>query len=181
MKTSGEASSLEIVLLCLGKIWEPAGEALNVQKELGVHSLEETQAAVECAGYEICRVDLPEKVSGFAEIIVDKPYIVLNRQKSPQNLRYTVPHELGHHILHLNPARDSDLLGFPSVGNAELEADLFASSWLLCLRKDKQRDDVLLRNPESSRTLAIYFFLSVAIVLFALLASFMVRYVPETR
>jgi len=181
MKSIDQASSLEIVLQCLGKIWEPAGEALNVQNEMGVHSLEETQAAVERAGYEICQVDLPEKVSGFAEIIADKPHIVLNRQKSPQNLRYTIPHELGHHILHLNPLRESDLLGFPSVGNAELEADLFAISWLLCLRKDKPRDDVLLWNPESSTTLAIYFFLSVAIVLFALLASFMARYVPETR
>ena len=181
MKSIDQASSLEIVLQCLGKIWEPAGEALNVQNEMGVHSLEETQAAVERAGYEICHVDLPEKVSGFAEIIADKPYIILNRQKSRQNLQYTVPHELGHHILHLNPLRKSNQLGFPRVGNVEFEADLFATSWLLFLGKDKQRHDVLLRNPESSRTLAIYFFLSVTIVLFALFASFMVRYVPETR
>jgi hypothetical protein len=77
--------------------------------------------------------------------------------------------------------RESYQLGFAGVGDAELEADLFATSWLLCLGKDKRRDDVLLRNPQTARTLAIYFFLSVAIVLFGLLASFMVRYIPETR
>jgi Zn-dependent peptidase ImmA (M78 family) len=181
MNTGERMSSLGIVLQCLGKIWEPAGEAFRVQNDLGVRSLEETTGALERAGYEICHVDLPGKVSGFAQVIADKPHVVLNRAKSKQELQYTVPHELGHHILHLNAVDDFDPDGFPRIGNAELEAGLFATSWLFCLDEDKQRNVVLLRNPEISRTLSIYFLLSVMIVLFGLLASFMLRNVPETK
>jgi Zn-dependent peptidase ImmA (M78 family) len=181
MKTGEKISSIGIVLQCLGKIWEPSGEAYKVQNDLGVRLMEETTGALERAGYEICPVDLPEKVSGFAQIIGDRPHVVLNRAKSRQELQYTLPHELGHHILHLNPARESDPLGFPGLGDAELEADLFATSWFLLLGNGKQRNDVLLLNPESSRTLAVHFFLSIVIALFALLASFMLRDVPQIK
>lgn len=181
MNTGERLSSLGIVLQCLGKVWEPAGEAFRVQNDLGVRSLEETTGALERAGYEICHVDLPGKVSGFAQVIADKPHVVLNRAKSKQELQYTVPHELGHHILHLNPSSKSDPLGFPSFGDSELEANLFATSWLFCLGENKQRNVVLLRNPEISRTLAIYFLLTVMMVLFGLLASLMLRDVPETK
>jgi Zn-dependent peptidase ImmA (M78 family) len=98
---------------------------------MGVRSLDETTGALERAGYEVCPIDLPTKVSGFTQIIADRPHLVLNRAKSQQELDYTVPHELGHHILHLNPVSKSDGLGFPPIGDAELEADLFATFWLL--------------------------------------------------
>ena len=67
-----------------------------------------------------------------------------------------MPHEFGHHILHLSPACISDALGFQGVGDDELEANLFATFWLL--KNDKQRNGGLPQNPESSRTLAIYLF-----------------------
>jgi Zn-dependent peptidase ImmA (M78 family) len=181
MKTRERTSSLGIILQCLGKIWEPTGQAFKAQQDLGVPSLEETPGALERAGYEISHVDLPEKVSGFAQIIAGRPYVVLNRSKRQQELRYTLPHELGHHILHLNPVRDCDPLGFPGIGDVELEANLFATSWLFCLGRNEQRDEVLMQNIEISRTLIIYFFFSVMIVLFALLASFMLRDIPETK
>ena len=181
MKTDERISPFGILLQCLVKIWEPAGEAYRVQKELGVGSLGDTTVALERAGYEVCPVDLPEKVSGFAGIIGGKPHVVLNRAKSELELQYTLPHELGHHILHLNPQGESNLLVLPHIGDVELEADLFATTWLMLLREDKRRKDVLLRSPEISRTVAIYFFLSVMIILFALLASFMLRDIPETK
>jgi Zn-dependent peptidase ImmA (M78 family) len=181
MKTDEPISSIGFIFQCLGKIWEPASEAYKVQNEIGIRSLEEVTGAMERAGYEICLVDLPGKVSGFAQIIADRPHVVLNRAKSRQELGYTVPHELGHHILHLNPASKSNGLGFPTVCGSELEADLFATSWLLFLPDEKQRNDVLLRNSEVSRTIAIYFFLSVMVVLWAVLANLMLRDVQETR
>jgi Zn-dependent peptidase ImmA (M78 family) len=153
MKKNERVSSFEIVLQCLWRIWEPAGVAFRVQRALGVRSLEETTSALERAGFEICLVDLPEKVSGVAAIIADRPHIVLNRAKSQDELQYTLPHELGHHKLHLKPVRDYDPLGFPGSDDAEFEADLFAVSWLFFLSKDKQRNAMLLQNPEISRTL----------------------------
>jgi len=181
MKTGERISSFEIIVQCLGNIWEPAGAAFKVQADLGVRTLEETSRALERAGYEICPVDLPAKVSGFAQIIADRPHLVLNRAKSRQELQYTIPHELGHLILHLNPVSDPDPLGFSQVCGAELEADLFATSWLLFLPDEKQRNAVIFRNSEVSRTLAIYFFLSVMAALVAVLLNFILRDVQETR
>lgn len=181
MNRTGEPSSVEILLACLGKIWEPGAEALRVQKDLGVSSLEETVPALERAGFEICYVDLPDKVSGFAEIIADKPHIILNRQKSPQNLQYTVPHELGHLILHLSPVPKPDPLGIQGVGNDELEADLFATSWLLFLRNDEGRNNVLPQNPESSRILVLYLLFTIALVLCTLIAHLFIPHHRETK
>ena len=173
--------SFGMALQCLWKIWEPAGTALNVRHALGVRSLEDTTPALERAGYEIFYVDLPDQVSGFAEIIADKPHIVLNRAKSRQELEFTLPHELGHHTLHLNPVRDYGPHVSPDLGSAEFEADLFAMSWLVFLGKDKQRNLVLLGDPEISRTLVSYFFVSVVFVLCACLMSFMLPEIPETK
>jgi hypothetical protein len=181
MNRSRKSSSLEILFQCLSKLWEPAGEAFHVQNELGILSLEETRPALECAGYEISHVDLPERVSGFAEIIADKPHIILNRQQSPQNLQYTVPHELGHHILHLSSAPKHDPLGFPGVGDKELEADLFATSWLMVLGNDKQRNEALPQNPESSRALVIYLLLTLVLVFATVMMHLFLQPAPESK
>lgn len=181
MKMGEKVSILEIVLHCLCRMWGPAGVAFRVQRDLGVHSLEETTGALGRAGYEVCFVDLPEPVSGFAAIIADRPHIVLNRAKSQEELQYTLPHELGHHKLHLKPVRDYDPLGFPGADEAELEADLFAMSWLFFLSKDKQRNTTLLQYPEISRTLVSYFFISAVFVLCALLMSLMLPAIPRTK
>jgi Zn-dependent peptidase ImmA (M78 family) len=181
MKMGKKDSSFGIVLQFLWRIWEPAGVAIRVKHALGVRSLEETTGALGRAGYEVCSVDLPEPVSGVAAIIADRPHIVLNRAKSQEELQYTMLHELGHHTLHLKPVRDYDPLGFPGLDDAELEADLFAAFWLLFLSKDKQRDTVLLWNPEISKILALHLVASVMIVLCALLTSWMLRGIPKTK
>lgn len=181
MKKNEWVSSLGIVLQCLRRIWEPASVAFRVKHALGVRSLEETTGALARAGYEVCFVDLPEPVSGFAAIIADRPYIVLNRAKSQEELQYTLPHELGHHTLHLKPVREYGSLGSPDLGEAELEADLFAMSWLFFLGKDEQRNAMLLQTPEIQRTLVSYFFVSVIFVLCALLLRLMLPEIPETK
>jgi Zn-dependent peptidase ImmA (M78 family) len=170
----------EIVLQSLCRMWEPAGVALRVKYALGVHSLEETTDALGRAGYEVCYVDLPEPVSGVAAIIADRPYIVLNRAKSQEELQYTLLHELAHHTLHLKPVRDCDPLEF-SGSDAELEADLFAASWLFCLRDYRQRNAVLLRNPEISVILVGYLFVSVMFILSALLMRLMLPEISDTK
>lgn len=181
MKMGEKVSSLRIVLECLGRIWEPAGAALRVKHALGVRSLEETIGALGRVGYEVCFVDLPEPVSGVAAIIADRPHIILNRAKSEEELQYTMLHELGHHTLHLKPVRDYDPLGFSGSDDSELEADLFAASWFFFLRDNGQRNAVLLRNPEISKILAMYFLVSVMIIPCALVISFMLREIPDTK
>ena len=181
MKMGEKVSSFGIFLQFLWRIWEPAGVAVRVKHALGVRSLEETTGALGRAGYEVCLVDLPEPVSGFAAIIADRPHIVLNRDKSQEDLQYTVLHELGHHTLHLKPDRDYDPLGFPDLDDAEREADLFAAFWLLFLRDTRQRNAVLHWDPEISKILGFHLVLSVMIVFCALLMNLLVRVIPEAK
>lgn len=141
-------SRLQAVLECVEAIWSPGIEAVKFQQALGVRSLAEMPAALERAGYEVCFTDLPERVSGFAKVIEGKPHIVLNRAKSAKHLQFTMPHELGHHILHLDASRDPGPFGPPTDGTAEFQAHQFAALWILLLADNKEREDVLNQNSE---------------------------------
>ena len=177
MKSETELSGLEIVVEVLNIIWMPAAEALRVQNDLNVHSLNETSAAAQRAGYEVCHVDLPAKVSGFAEVIGGIPHIVVNRAKSLEHQQYTVPHELGHHVLHVNPSRNP----VPSVlsikGMEEFQAHMFAVMWVMRVADGKEREDVLKQNPESA-FLILSIFMTVGIIVVALLAYLWSRLFP---
>ena len=140
-------SSLEVMLEGLQLIWAPGAEAAKVQQAWGMRSLADMPATLERAGYEVCYVDLPERVSGFAQVIEGKPHIVLNRAKSAEHLQYTMPHELGHHVLHLDESRDPQTR-LPSTDLMEFQAHQFATLWILYLANDKEREDVLSQNPE---------------------------------
>jgi Zn-dependent peptidase ImmA (M78 family) len=177
MKSETELYSSEIVVELLKIIWMPAAEALRVQKDFNVRSLEETSAAAERAGYRVCHVDLPAKVSGFAEVIGGRPYIVVNRAKSPEHQQYTVPHELGHHVLHVNPSRNP----VPSVlsieGMEEFQAHMFAAVWVMWVADGKERENVLRQNPESA-FLILSIFMTVGIIVVLLLAYLWSRLFP---
>lgn len=138
--------SLEVMLEGLEMIWAPGAEAVKVQQAWDMRSLADMPAALERAGYEVCRVDLPDRVSGFAQVIEGKPHIVLNRTKSAEHLQYTMSHELGHHVLHLDDSRNHPVL--PSADLMEFQAHQFATLWILYLANDKEREDVLRQNPE---------------------------------
>jgi Zn-dependent peptidase ImmA (M78 family) len=140
-------SNLEVMLERLEMMWAPGAEAVKVQQAMDVRSLADVTAAVQRAGYEVCCVDLPERVSGFAQVIEGKPHIVLNRAKSAEHLQYTLAHELGHHVLHLDDARNPQP-GLPSADPTEFQAHQFATLWILYLANDKEREDVLSQNPE---------------------------------
>jgi IrrE N-terminal-like domain len=170
MKLENEVSMSDVLLECLGKIWAPCGEAARLQAQLGARSLAETAAAAERAGCTVCYVDLPEKVSGFADIIDGQTYIVLNRAKSRTNLEYTLPHELGHQVLHLKPSRDTGPSELPVTGREELEANLFAVTWISWQGTDGRQDEVLRENKEASATVLACFFVTVLLAVVALLA-----------
>ena len=113
----------------------------KARQALGVQSLADVAPALERAGYEICRVDLPQKVSGFATLVEGQPYIALNRTKSAEHLQYTVGHELGHHVLHLGTSRNPKT-GLLSEGLTDFR-HIFATLWILLLANDKERQEVL--------------------------------------
>jgi len=64
----------------------------------------------------------PRKSVALPRLIAGKPHIVLNREKPLKDLKYTLPHELGHWVLHLNPTGGGNELGFPLRGMEEVEA-----------------------------------------------------------
>jgi hypothetical protein len=170
MKLGNDMSTFECLVQSVGEIWSPASEALRLRKDLNVQSLEATAAAAERAGCEVFYADLPEKVSGFADIIDGKAHIVLNRAKSRQNLEYTLPHEWAHCVLHLNHLRDPGQPRVPSLGIAELQADLFAATWVNWLGDDKQREEMLTGNREASAAVVTSLLLTLALVAIAIIA-----------
>lgn len=151
-------------------IWAPGVEAVKVQQGLGVRSLTDTGAALERAGYEVCYVDLPAKVSGVAAVIDGQRYIMLNRAKCAQHLQFTLPHELGHHILHLDASRDAGPLAAPSKDTAEFQAHQFAAVWIFLLATDEERQDVLSQNPESLVIVALCLLMTAGVILVPLIA-----------
>jgi hypothetical protein len=140
-------SNLQAVLECLEIIWAPGAEALKSRQALGEPSLAGMPAALERAGYEVCYADLPERVSGFAAVIDGKPHIVLNRAKSSQHSQCTLLHELAHHILHLR-AETHLRPGISLDGIEEFQAHQFAVAWILLLGNDRERQTLLIQNPE---------------------------------
>ena len=181
MTLNTEMSTSEIVLEGLGFIWNPGAEALKVQQDLNVRSLGELAAAAGRAGYEICYVDLPPKVSGFAVVIAGRPHIVINRAKSRPHQQYTIAHELGHHVLHVNPTQDPNQPGLPIKNFAEFQAHMFAASLIFWTMNDKQREDVLKQNPESLIFPALAIFMSFAVILTPLLVHLWSRLFPGLR
>ena len=119
MRSGTEVSTTDIVFVGLGIIWNPGAEALKLQRDFNMRSLEDLSAAAIRAGYEICYVDLPSKVSGFAAVIASKPHIVVNRAKSLPDQQYTIAHELGHQVLHVNPTLDPNQLSLQIKDMAE--------------------------------------------------------------
>jgi hypothetical protein len=171
--------SLETVMKVLEVIWAPGVEAIRVQQSLAVHSLADLSAAVQRAGYEVCWVDLPGKISGFATVIEGQPYIVLNRAKSAEHQQFTIVHELAHHVLHLGASK-APQLGSLSEGTAEFQAHQFATLFLLLLANDENREDVLNQNPEWLLIGAASLFMTSGVIVAALIAHLW-SYLSEAR
>ncbi len=168
-------------LLCdvLTPLCSPGIAAARLQQEHGVRSLDETDQVVANLGYEISHVDLPEQVSGFAGIIGNKPHIVLNRAHSPGILDYTLAHELGHCVLHLDAALEKTNSEFSEILPREIEADLFAVNWTLFVGNKAQRDRLLEENPHSSAAIVMWLVLMVAAVVGVLIFGVCAKLSPK--
>ena len=174
-----EALSENFVLEVLEMVWTPALEAVKLKQDLDVRSLEDTCAAAERAGYEICYADLPSQVSGLAAVIADKPHIVVNRAKSPRHQQYTVFHELGHHVLHRNHLRNPDQPVLPSKDVEEFQAHMFATVLVLGVTRGNEQNDVLRQNPESSAVALKSLFATGFVIVVALVAHLVSRLIDN--
>jgi Zn-dependent peptidase ImmA (M78 family) len=169
MKSDTEPSIFGLFVETLGVIWNPGAEAFKVKQDFGVQSVEDISVMAERAGFEICPVDLPAKVSGFAQVIAGKPHIVVNRAKPLQHRNYTIAHELGHHVLHLAPSHGSELLTFMTSDLKEYQANMFATMLVIPTKNDKEQEEMRRQNPEVCLTVFAALFLTLAIIVIALL------------
>ena len=97
MKPDVEFSVLHILGESLERLWKPGMEAIKLRLEHNIQAVEDFPVAAQRAGCQISYVDLPIKVSGFAQVIEDTPHIVVNRTKRSSHTTFTVAHELAHH------------------------------------------------------------------------------------
>jgi hypothetical protein len=169
MKPDIEISSFDIIVESLGVIWNPAMEALKLQQDLDVQSVDDIPLAAERAGYEISYVDLPAKVSGFPLVVAGKPHIAVNRAKPSKHSKFTIAHELGHHVLHINPPHDAIQAGLLTNGMAEFEANMFAATLVGRVTNHEEQAVMLTHNPEMRSTLAVSIFGTILAILIALI------------
>jgi hypothetical protein len=167
MKLDVEISSFDIIVESLGVIWNPGMEALKLQQDLDVQSVDDIPFAAERAGYEISYVDLPAKVSGFPLVVAGKPHIAVNRAKPSKHSKFTIAHELGHHVLHINPPHDADRAGLLTRGMAEFQANMFAATLVGRVANNEEQAVMFTHNPEMRSTLAVSILGTVVAILMA--------------
>jgi Zn-dependent peptidase ImmA (M78 family) len=167
MKPDGEISVFGILGESLEIIWKPGMAAIQLRLDHNIQAIEEIPSAARQLGCQISYVDLPKKVSGFAQVIEGTPHIVVNRAKSSSHTRFTIAHELGHCQLHFTPPRNNDQAAQPPSDATEFEANMFATMLVATTTSGEQQEQLLADNPEIRSTLAVSVFASVLAILMA--------------
>ncbi|HKS80573.1 MAG TPA: ImmA/IrrE family metallo-endopeptidase [Candidatus Acidoferrales bacterium] len=144
-------------------------EAIKLQMESKVHSIEDISILASRAGYVLHFTDLPANVGGLA--IENTPYIAVNRAKPRHHQAYTIAHELGHQVLHLTPSQESHSLSGEGKGLGEFQANMFASILTFGVANEADREAIIRQNPESmlvpvAATLISISFLAVALIFY---------------
>jgi Zn-dependent peptidase ImmA (M78 family) len=169
MISDAELSPFAIVADALGMMFNPGVEALKLQRDFDVESVEDIPLAAERAGCKISYVDLPVNASGFAKVIEGKAHIVVNRAKPSRHNKFTIAHELGHHVLHINPRHDGGQASLLTNNMAEYEANMYATMQVGTVTHGEEQEEMLTHNPEMRSTLAISIFVTLAAILIALI------------
>jgi hypothetical protein len=162
-------SDFQYVLNEVVKIWIPGAEAMRLKMEMKVNSPHDTPAALKDAGYEVYAADLPVKVSGVAAVVDGRRYIVVNRDESRAQQQFTLAHELGHHVLHLNPSPAAELVGFAKTTDQEFQADQFATVWHVWGTEPKEREELLRQNPRAGMVLTASMLATILLILVPIL------------
>jgi len=178
MKPDGEISVFDILGESLGVIWKPAMKAIKLRLEHNIQAVGDIPVVAQRAGCQISYVDLPVRVSGFAQVIEGTPHIVVNRTKPPSHTTFTIAHELAHLELHLNPSRNNDQPAQPPNTATEFEANMFASVLVATTTSGEQQEEMLAHNPEMRSSVAVSVFATVLAILMAVVIWFCFRRFP---
>jgi len=168
MKQDVEISGFDFLVESLGRICMPGMEAIKLRSNCDIRSLDDIPRAAEGAGCEISYVDLPEKISGFAQVIDGQPHIAVNRAKPSKHSKFTIVHEWGHHVLHFNPSQGRDQANCLTASDADFEANLFGATLVTAVTTQEEREEMVRHNPEIRSTLAVSVFGMVLAILMAL-------------
>ena len=167
MKPDGEVSIIGILGESFGILWKPGMEAIKLRLDHNIQAVDDIPVAAQRAGCQISYVDLPMKVSGFAQVIEGTAHVVVNRAKPLTHTRFTIAHELGHHQLHLTPSRNEDPVAQPPNNATEFEANMFATILVATTTSGEQQDEMLAHNPEMRSTLVVSVFATLIAILMA--------------
>ena len=178
MKPDGEISIIEILGESLGTLWKPGMEAIKLRLDHNIQAVEDIPVAAQRAGCEISYVDLPTKVSGFAQVIEGTPHIVVNRAKPSSHTTFTIAHELAHLQLHLNLSRNKDQAAQPPNNASEFEANMFATMLVATTTSGEQQEEILAHNPEMRSSVAVSVFATALAILMAVVIWFCFRLFP---
>lgn len=103
---------------------EGAARALREEWLIGERPISNMIALLESKGVRVCSLaEEVRQVDAFSMWRRDRPYVFLNSFKSAEHQRFDAAHELGHLVLHRH--------GAPSGREAEIEANRFASAFLM--------------------------------------------------
>lgn len=115
---------------------ETAAAMLRTEWGLGLRPLKNVTHIVESHGVRVFSLPIEsKKVDAFSVWHNNTPFVFLNPMKSGERGRMDISHELGHLCLHGH--------GVPRSRQAEIEADRFASAFLM------PREDVLANIPRA--------------------------------
>lgn len=102
---------------------EEAAEVVRAEWGLGTKSIKNMVQLLELHGVRVFSLDEQGRsVDAFSFWREQRPYVMLNTQKSAEHSRFDAAHELGHLVLHRGGERGRD---------AEYEANQFASAFLM--------------------------------------------------
>jgi Zn-dependent peptidase ImmA (M78 family) len=102
---------------------ESAAEVVRAEWQLGTRPIKNMVHLLELHGIRVFSLDEEgRKVDAFSFWRDQRPYVMLNTQKSAEHSRFDAAHELGHLVLHRTGERGRD---------AEREANQFASAFLM--------------------------------------------------
>jgi Zn-dependent peptidase ImmA (M78 family) len=175
MKPDVEFSLWDIVGESLDRLLKPGMEAIKLRMDHNIRAVEDIPIAAQRAGCQISYVDLPTKVSGFAQVIEGRPHIVVNRTKSPGHTTFTIAHELGHCQLHLTVSPNSEHTAQSTNPTTEFEANAFATMLVATTTSGEQREQMLAHNPEMQSSAVVVSFATFVAILMAVVIWFCSR------
>lgn len=165
----------DAIVPLLKELGSPILAAVSLLRTSGLERPIDVESAARRLGLEVEYADLPEKVGGCALAEQGIRCILVNRLRDRNHQEYTLAHELGHHALHLKTLPIESASSFwPSEAMWNIEADCFATAWLLLTKTVQDIDEEFLKqNPEILNFVCILF-IGILIFLLGLLLEFLV-------